>query len=264
MKFDVIVGNPPYNNAGKIKGQKNTSGTSLWVQFLKRTVEFLKSGGYSSLLVPSAVGNSNSVGWRELRDVRVFEIETGLETFFKVGTAISRVSFVNENPVPEMVVNGVKINREEVNILPICSDPVAVSVMQKIQNSGERMKWERSNFPKFVAAAEGNPRILGMPALDRGPVMRPRSLEELQSSGKLNKCEILRVEVSDPERFRKLVETPLFRFFHSQTGATGNQTLGILRFLTLPAGWESLSSDEEIYTAYGLTEDEIEYIEGVR
>jgi hypothetical protein len=81
-QFDVIEDKQPYNNAGKIKGQKNTSGTSLWIQFLKRTVEFLKPGGYSSLLVPSAVGNSNSVGWRALKNVNVTEIETGLETYF--------------------------------------------------------------------------------------------------------------------------------------------------------------------------------------
>lgn len=260
MQFDVIVGNPPYNNSGKIKGQKNTSGTSLWVQFLKRTVEFLNPGGYSSLLVPSAVGNSNSVGWRALKDVNVVEIETGLETYFNVGTAISRVSFVNECPTPDLVVNGVKINRNEVNILPIVSDPMAVSIMQKIQKAGEPMKWERSSFPKFLVAAKNNPLVLGMPALDRGPVMRPRTLEELMAAGNLTKCEILRVEVSNPDKFRNLVNHPLFRFFHSQTGATGNQTLGTLRFLTLPSGWEELETDREIFDAYGLTKEEVAYL----
>ena len=122
------------------------------------------------------------------------------------------------------------------------------------------MRWERSSFPKFLDAAKNNPLILGMPALDRGHVMRPRSLKELEVAGNLSKCEILRVEVSDPDKFRNLVNHPLFRFFHSQTVATGNQTLGILRFLTLPVGWDKLETDKEVFDAYGLTEEEVAYL----
>jgi hypothetical protein len=263
MKFDVVIGNPPYNNAGKVKGQRSTSGTSMWIQFLIQTVRFLKPGGFCSLLVPSAVGNTNSVGWRALKDVRVIKITTGMEKYFNVSTAISMISFVNDSPSDYLDVNGVVIKRTKVNILPTHSNPLAIGIMDKLQNSGSRMSWFRSNFPKFVEASTGNSNILGMPALDRGAFMRPRTLQELTSSGKLTKCEILRVEVEDPVKFMEFVKNPLFRFFHSQTGATGNQTLGILRFLTLPSNWQQLETDEDIYHAYGLTKEEIEFVNNV-
>lgn len=48
MKFDVIIGNPPYQNPGKSKGQK------LWYKFIFKCHDLLKDGGYLAMVTPSS------------------------------------------------------------------------------------------------------------------------------------------------------------------------------------------------------------------
>ena len=48
MKFDVVVGNPPYQNPGKSKGEK------LWYRFIFKTIDLVKDDGYLSLVTPNS------------------------------------------------------------------------------------------------------------------------------------------------------------------------------------------------------------------
>ena len=55
MKFDIIVGNPPYNNP---KGEDDRpNGSSLWPAFVQKSLSLLKDGGFLTLVHPC--------GWRK-------------------------------------------------------------------------------------------------------------------------------------------------------------------------------------------------------
>jgi hypothetical protein len=54
MKFDVIVGNPPYQPATEKKGLRNI----LWPKFVKKSMGMLEDGGHLCIVHPS--------GWRGL------------------------------------------------------------------------------------------------------------------------------------------------------------------------------------------------------
>jgi hypothetical protein len=262
MKFDVIVGNPPYNNAGKIKGQRQTSGTSLWLQFLRKTPQLLKEGGWCSLLVPAAVGNTNSQGWKALGDYRVESVGTGLASYFKVGTSISCVTFSNNPPQSGHLVNGEYVERSLLPLLPERCDRMSLSIFQKVCSFRPMVEWQRDNWPIFEEKSAGK-NVVGMSFLDRSKYYKVQTFDELNKRA-LKKVNICWMETDSPEALIRLMTSKLFSFFAEQTMLSGNLSVGMVRCLSVPDGWESLSSDEEIYTAYGLTEDEIEYIEGVR
>lgn len=58
-KFDVIIGNPPYNGNGLKKVPTNSSlnkkqdGITLWHRFIKHSMSLLKDDGYMNMIVPS-------------------------------------------------------------------------------------------------------------------------------------------------------------------------------------------------------------------
>lgn len=48
MKFDVVIGNPPYDKEGEGRAEK------LWPKFVEKSFEFLKDGGYCALVTPTS------------------------------------------------------------------------------------------------------------------------------------------------------------------------------------------------------------------
>ena len=54
MKFDVVIGNPPYQ---EVTGAANAK--AIWPKFVEKSFEICKEGGYVSLIHPS--------GWRDVK-----------------------------------------------------------------------------------------------------------------------------------------------------------------------------------------------------
>lgn len=58
-KYDVIIGNPPYNSKGLKKVPTNNivckkqDGITIWTEFVKHSMILLKRGGYMNMIIPS-------------------------------------------------------------------------------------------------------------------------------------------------------------------------------------------------------------------
>jgi hypothetical protein len=57
MKFDVIVGNPPYQNGNEVGGAR-----SLWRKFVSKAFELCKDDGYCAMVTPSCPYKSLDLG----------------------------------------------------------------------------------------------------------------------------------------------------------------------------------------------------------
>lgn len=57
MKFDVVIGNPPYQDANH-----GSKGSNLWQEFLKKSVNIVNDNGYVSLITPNQwLGNGKQL-----------------------------------------------------------------------------------------------------------------------------------------------------------------------------------------------------------
>lgn len=58
-KYDIIIGNPPFNSGGSIKVptnntlSKKTDGKSIWMDFIVHSISLLKKSGYLVMITPS-------------------------------------------------------------------------------------------------------------------------------------------------------------------------------------------------------------------
>jgi site-specific DNA-methyltransferase (adenine-specific) len=63
MKFDVIVGNPPYQNSNE---KNQGSSGKLWMKFVKKSIDLLDKGGYLAVVHPIGWRRSKNRYWNEI------------------------------------------------------------------------------------------------------------------------------------------------------------------------------------------------------
>ena len=94
MKFDVIIGNPPYQSGKKNGGCSGSGGDPLYIKFIQTCSELLKPGGRISLINPpnaftgSKVKTRYLVGPDALYDVSYIDLD--VSNHFNIGQDVCR------------------------------------------------------------------------------------------------------------------------------------------------------------------------------
>ena len=107
MKFDIIVGNPPYqkdNNSGR-------DDDSLWPKFLSRSHELIKEGGHIAFVTPASWGSLGSnpespgstIRKKNFDTCQVLWVDFTCKKHFDVGSSFS--SYVLRKLPPDPQVN---------------------------------------------------------------------------------------------------------------------------------------------------------------
>ena len=115
MKFDVIIGNPPYQSDNGSGDKRGSATNPLWWQITKRSVSLLKENGILSFITPTNILSGGDIftsyvfGEDRKIDLRKVDFTVG-DKFKGIGTQICR--WVAHNSVTEGNVVSVNDGRE--------------------------------------------------------------------------------------------------------------------------------------------------------
>ena len=110
MKFDNVVGNPPYLDTK----QRNTTPHKLWIDFTRKSFsDWLKDGGYLIQVSPSSFSSPSSKILQLFKDKKTHKINFNQEHYFPdVGTTVATYVIENSptNAIATMINDIFKIN----------------------------------------------------------------------------------------------------------------------------------------------------------
>lgn len=286
MKFDCVVGNPPYQT-----GNGETGGArSLWRKFVKKSFDVVNDDGYVALICPGFPHKSNDLGNLFVDNTPLYLNNDVAEHFPGIGSKIKSWVVQSGSHQKDFVVDGIKWN-DDITIADPTAHPLKNSIFNKISEfntfeckqdrgySSTQLKNDDDDyFPEplggsiFPIRHAANLKICyvkkptechtkrkvmmtfsGYPAFEYYDEETPMS-SCYQMSGY--------IEVSDSDEGANLITlytTKTYDFLskgYSNAGMKGIKNYQLPK-VDLTRSW----TDEELYEHFNLTQEEIDYIE---
>ena len=146
MKFDVIIGNPPYNKSEKVGSQRGSANSALWWEITQQSLKLLKPNGIISFITPSNIVNGadkfTSIVLGNDRKYDLRSVDFGCSNFFKVGIPICRWIAINKLTTDNNVVVTDGRVLDTTNTLKINEDVIYDEILHDMFNS----EYDNLNF----------------------------------------------------------------------------------------------------------------------
>lgn len=279
MKFDVIVGNPPYNKGLLKYNSKYLEKTGGYphLGFVNIAKELIAPNGIISMLMPASFMTLISCdAWRRDNADLISEIELldnrKNDVFPIEHTWIANVLFSQKKKNTKYLVKGksfyVDLNKytyrdngKTYTTWPMFSSQISKDIFEKIKMKSKDLlrdsdSHSRLNNPYIgyiLQGANDRPVVNDTPKEKKG-----NGMTDIHSPGY-----ILFDTNQDAEKYCKFMESKLYKFLItitkciSKTQPTSIQQIGNFDFSTVDT-----SQDKDIYNFFNLTQDEINVIEG--
>lgn len=259
MQFDVIVGNPPY------QAPKNKNGAKmppLWKLFIKKGAQFLKPGGFMSLLVPSQVAKFHEEGkpspaLQKVSDLAVVEIETGAEQFFNVGSEICKISFIKGKQLDVINFNGNPWRWVDTPWVPVKYDEKQIELLLKLFSFKGRMPFFLQSHSKPLSV---DPQLtMGCWGMNRGKHYGFLPLDELTQ----RKVHLMCASFESKELRDKAIQlfnSPVYAFIKTMTMFGSDVSFKTLSALPVPENWYTISGSADVADLFSLSADEKQLI----
>ena len=271
MKFDVIIGNPPYQKGGN---------SAFYTMFLRKIGELLKPGGYFSQVTPSKAAAMYTKGYKELAKTGWNRVEYGLDSSFpNIGQPIAIFSGFDKT-IPSEILTVVDGDNQIIlprnSVLPVqyisptkkftqANSSLTLSIFQKFYNSTTKKVKDR--YQTLDVPPTGSYVYLSTVAWGYHP-SRPKggpyaflchlnSQDDYYATGSRGKFMLFKTNKQAEQMFWLLSRSYLYRFIVAASCRA--QFLPRVLLEETP-DWLGVTTDEELYAKVGLTPDEINYI----
>jgi hypothetical protein len=149
MKFDIVVGNPPYQN-GNEKGGKS----SLWRRFVSKAWTLIKLNGHMAMIVPKLPNDADDLGHIFVEN-QTSHVWTDVSSHFpRIGSNFV-AWIVNNKPAAELTTFV-----QEQEMITLSSETLprnirAISIIRKFTSWPDKIKVISSSQYKHTSVADG-------------------------------------------------------------------------------------------------------------
>jgi hypothetical protein len=266
MQFDVIIGNPPFQNGGN---------SAFYTKFFAKLETLLAQGGYFSLISPSKAAAKFSKGYKELAKIGWNSVEYGVDSLFpniEQPMAIYSGSTADlRKSKLEVIADDVTESFERDIVLPVqyvgeckqfpdANATLTLSIFRKFFKSENKLK---ARF-EVLDTAPDSPYVYLTAVAWRYHPARPKGgpyalLAQLNEhdqylNGKFIRCETQ----AEAEQIQWLLSRSLAYRFIAAASCRAKFLPRVL--LEETPIWEGVTTDEELFEALGFTEAEITYV----
>lgn len=266
MQFDVIVGNPPFQNGGN---------SAFYTKFFAKLETLLTQGGYFSLISPSKAAAKFSKGYKELAKVGWNSVEYGVDALFpniEQPMAIYSGSTADlRKSKLEVIADDVTESFERDIVLPVqyvgwckqfpdANATLTLSIFRKFFKSENKLK---ERFEVLDVAPDGPYVYLTAVAWRYHPA-RPKGgpyalLAQLNEHDQYMNGKFIRCETqAEAEQIQWLLSRSLAYRFIAAASCRAKFLPRVL--LEETPIWEGVTTDEELFERLGFTDIEITYI----
>ena len=283
MKFDVVIGNPPFQ-------LNNKSGTeSLWKKFVKLSIEkCLKEGGYLCFITPTGWLSDNKVRKYFIHKKVIYaNLKSNIKEFFKgIGSTFSWFIIKNSKGndiLPLDLDEGpIDVNLKEMDVFPERDiNKISLSIFKKLRIDAKKMgvindnnyriksdtKTEEFKYPAFYTVSQPlvytkMPRYLK----DKKVIFSEcSSFKPFYDDGTIgavwHACHIPVKNEQEGKNLLKYLNSKLIKYYEYIGRQGGWNILGHhIPDIDLSKSW----TDEEIFDNFNLSEEEKQYIRTLR
>jgi len=117
MKFDVVVGNPPYQGSND-KGTKQPKSHNLWSKFVDKGVGILEDDGFIAFVTPDSWMSPNSQVLKMFKENSLLWVDTEVGKYFTVGSSFTAWIMQKNKNTSTATIDNLAVNLTKLQYLP--------------------------------------------------------------------------------------------------------------------------------------------------
>jgi hypothetical protein len=284
MKFDVIVGNPPYD--GVYKGLQ-----SPWPKFSKKAIELLKDNGVVCFITPLSWMSPSSELFTLFKKYQLELADITIGSYFKVGSTFSFwklkkteddeyiTKFINSNGTFDLNLSNYDFlpNTQNKTIFSILEKAIFsyegkinVNVSSELHTQNKPYSETKNSKFQFLARHTNTSNYYFENKSDNYSLPKitfciTGNFEPRFDNGEMGTCQntmwIPCLETEQTNMINYLKESKIIRFIFQVCKWSGANNRNLIRTLPCVTDYSKIWTDGELYAHFNLTQEEIDYIE---
>ena len=283
MKFDVIIGNPPYQGNND-KGTKQPKSHNLWSKFVDCSMELIKDDGFIGFVTPDSWMSPNSQVLKTFKDNSLIWVDIEVGKYFTVGSSFTAWVMQKNKNTQSVSIDGLTVDITKLQYLPRnfaktypIHDKVINSTDPKLSIHCDTSCHSDHKHKNFSDTKDTTYKYTTFHTNAQTKFCKKQSKDFFKSKiiwttsgyfkpffsagnlGTSEVCQYILTDSAEAQNILSYLDSKLYKFIVNTGKWSGFLNGKVLA--SLPELASKIWTDQELYQHFGLTQEEIDYVE---